>query len=96
MFSFSINLQKSLANLFLYLLCRNLKTNSVSVTIVSPQTLMNVAFLLLFVTPKPTVLTRSVPMFVRANPVLLEMEKLAAVRNGRVPLLVVTTHRITI
>ena len=92
MFSVSIKLQKSLANLFLCffscLLCRNLKTNSVSPSVVSPQTLMNVAFLLHFVTPKPIVLTRSVPMFVRANPVLLEMEKLAAVRNGRVLLLV--------
>ena len=57
---------------------------------------MNVALLLHFVTPTPTVLTISVPMFVRAKPVLLEMEKLAAVRNGRVLLLVVTAHRIII
>ena len=96
MFSARIKLQKSLANLFLCLLSRNLKTNSVSASIVFPQTLMNVAFLLHSVTPKPIVLTRSVPLFVRANPVLLEMEKLAAVRNGRVLLLVVTAHRIII
>ena len=57
---------------------------------------MNVALLLHFVTPTPTVLTISVPMFVRAKPVFLEMEKLAAVRNGRVLLLVVTAHRIII
>ena len=80
--------------MFLCFLCKNLKTNSVSVTIVFPQTLMNVALLLQFVTPKPIVLTISVPMFVRASPVLLEMEKLAAVRNRRVLLLVVTAHRI--
>ena len=80
--------------MFLCFFCRNLKTNSVSVTIVFPQTLMNVALLLQFVTPKPAVVTTLVPMFVRANPVLLEMEKLAAVRNGRVLLLVVTAHRI--
>ena len=80
--------------MFLCFLCKNLKTNSVSVTIVFPQTLMNVALLLRFVTPKPIVLTISVPMFVCASPVLLEMEKLAAVRNRRVLLLVVTGHRI--
>ena len=41
-------------------------------------------------------LTISVLMFVRANPVLLEMEKLAAVKNERFLLLAVTAHRIII
>ena len=81
MFSVITWFLKSQANLFLCFFCRNLKTNLVSVTIVLPPTLMNVALLLQFVTPKPAVVTTLAPMFVLANPVLMEMEKLAAVRN---------------
>ena len=53
---------------------------------------MNVALLLQFVTPTPAVVTTLVPMFVLANPVLLEMEKLAAVRNRCLLFLVVTVR----
>ena len=54
---------------------------------------MNAAFPPPFVTPGPAAVTMSVLTFVSATLVLLEMEKLAAVRNGRFVLLVVTAPR---